>query len=132
MLNISYDCIGPRCDAQCGLVAAESAGILEREIASMSNTIRVYVPTGKVQAPGVRDAMRARRRAGAQLVVGMLDNHKHNTDKVLDRLQHRLSERYGDARFVRVKKPEAGKPAPVRMLADLAGECDAVVTGIAD
>ena len=131
MLNISYDCIGPRCDAQCGLAAAKSAGFLERGN-RMSNTIRVYVPTGKVQAPGVRDAMRARRRAGAQLVVGMLDNHKHNTDKVLDRLQHRLSERYGDARFVRVKKPEAGKPAPGRMLADLAGECDAVVTGIAD
>jgi hypothetical protein len=98
----------------------------------MSNTIRVYVPTGKVQAPGARDAVLARRQTGAQLVVGMLDNHKHNTDKVLDRLQHRLSQRYGDARFVRVKKPEAGKPAPGRMLEDLAGECDAVVTGIAD
>ena len=98
----------------------------------MSNTIRVYVPTGKVQAPGARDTMVARRQAGAQLVVGMLDNHKHNTDKVLDRLQHRLSQRYGDARFVRVKKPEAGKSAPGRMLEVLAGECDAVVNGIAD
>jgi len=98
----------------------------------MGNTIQVFVPTGKVRAPGARDATHARRRTGAQLVVGMLDNHKHNTGKVLDRLQQRLSERYGDARFVRLKKPEAGKPAPGRMLEDLAEECDAVLTGIAD
>ena len=61
----------------------------------MSNTIRVFVPVGNVQAPGTRDAVAARRRSGPHLVVGMLDNHKHNSDKVLDRLQQRLSERYG-------------------------------------
>ena len=98
----------------------------------MSNTIRVFVPVGKVQAPGERDAMLARRRSGPHLVVGMLDNHKHNSDKVLDRLQHRLSERYRDARFVRVKKPEAGKPAQAKMIEDLAAQCDAVVNGIGD
>ena len=98
----------------------------------MSDTIRVFVPIGNVQAPGARDGVLARRRAGSHLVVGMLDNHKHNSDKVLDRLQHRLSQRYGDARFVRVKKTEAGKPAPGKMLEDLAAECDAVVNGIGD
>ena len=98
----------------------------------MSNTIQVFVPVGKAQAPGAGDVLMARRRAGAQLVVGMLDNHKHNTDKVLDRLQHRLSEQYGGVRFVRVRKPEAGKPAPGKILEDLATECDAVVNGIAD
>ena len=98
----------------------------------MSNTIQVFVPVGKVQAPGAGDAVGARRRAGTHLVVGMLDNHKHNTDKVFDRLQHRLSQHYSGARFVRVKKPEAGKPAPGQILEGLAQECDAVINGIAD
>ena len=74
----------------------------------------------------------ARRSAGAHLVIGMLDNHKHNSDKVLDRIQQRLSAQYGGVRFVRVKKPEAGKAAPGKLLEDLAAECDAVVNGIGD
>lgn len=98
----------------------------------MSNTIQVFVPVGKVQAPGAGDALMARRNAGAHLVIGMLDNHKHNTDKILDRLQERLSAQYRGARFVRVKKPEAGKGAPGKLLEDLAAECDAVVNGIGD
>jgi hypothetical protein len=98
----------------------------------MSSTIRVFVPTGKVGAPKAGEAIAARRRPGKQLVVGMLDNHKHNTDRILDRLQYRLNERFSVTRFVRVKKPEAGKPAPGKMLEDLAIECDAVVNGIGD
>ena len=38
----------------------------------------------------------------------------------------------GSVRFVRVRQPEAGKPAPGKILADLSAECDAVVNGIAD
>ncbi len=98
----------------------------------MSHTSEVCVPVGKAPAPGAGDAVRARRSAGAHLVIGMLDNHKHNSDKVLDRIQQRLSAQYSGVRFVRVKKPEAGKPAPGKLLEDLAAECDAVVNGIGD
>ena len=108
------------------------AGALDGEMIAMRNTIQVFVPVGKVQAPGERDKLMARRRAGPHLVVGMLDNHKHNTDKVLNRLQHRLSQQYSGVRFVRVKKPEAGKPAPGNLLEGLGAECDAVINGIAD
>jgi hypothetical protein len=61
-----------------------------------------------------------------------MDNHKHNSDKVLDRLQHCLARQFGGVRFVRAQKPEAGKPAPRNMLEELAVQCDAVVNGIAD
>ncbi len=97
----------------------------------MNETIRVFVPIGRAST---RDnGVRARnQRKGSALVIGLLDNHKHNTDKVLDRLQQRLSDRFGGVRFVRAKKPEAGKPAPKKVLEDLAAECDAVVNGIGD
>lgn len=97
-----------------------------------SETIRVFVPTGKPAAavPNV-DAARA-RSAGSAFVIGLLDNHKHNTDKVLERLERRLGESYGNVRFVRARKGDAGKGASAKVIEDLAAECHAVVNGIGD
>jgi hypothetical protein len=92
----------------------------------------VFVPVAK--EPAARPAPHATPRHGshASLVIGLLDNHKHNSDKVLDRLQQRLAEKVPAASFVRLKKPEAGKGAPKAMLDELAAQCHAVVTGIGD
>lgn len=97
----------------------------------MNETIRVLVPTGK---PSTRDntVQAGDRGKDPTLVVGLLDNHKHNTDKILDRLQARLGDRFGNVRFVRAKKPEAGKRVPKKVLESLAAECHAVVNGIGD
>ena len=97
----------------------------------MDETIRVFVPTGKVSTRG-HGVHGGDQRKGSALVIGLLDNHKHNTDKILDRLQQRLSDRFGSVRFVRAKKPEAGRRAPKKILEDLAAECHAVVNGIGD
>jgi hypothetical protein len=97
-----------------------------------ANTIRVFVPIGKpaaVRSKPIASDAQARQRA---LVIGLLDNHKHNTGKVLDRLQQRLAERFETARFVRMQKPEAGKPAPKQLIESLAAECRAVINGVAD
>jgi hypothetical protein len=97
----------------------------------MTDTIRVLVPTGKASTRDI--GMQAGNQLkGSALVIGLLDNHKHNTDKILDRLQQRLSGQFGSLRFVRAMKPEAGKGAPKNMLEDLAAECHAVVNGIGD
>jgi hypothetical protein len=99
----------------------------------MNNTVRVYIPVGGVAAQQQSRAQREiRRNANAPVVIGLLDNHKHNTDKVLDRLQTRLSQQYGDVRFVRAQKPEAGKSAPKQLIEQLANECSAVINGIGD
>lgn len=97
----------------------------------MNDTIRLFVPTGKVSTR-VHDTHARNQNKGSALVIGLLDNHKHNSDKVLDRLQQRLTDQFGSVRFVRAKKPEAGKPAPKKVLEDLAAECHAVVNGIGD
>ncbi len=94
----------------------------------MASTISVFVPTGTV--PNVAERSVAPRDR-SEFVIGMLDNHKHNTDRILDLLQVRLGGQFGDVRFMRVKKPEAGKPAPAKVLEELA-DCAAVVNGIGD
>ena len=77
--------------------------------------------------------MRGTPRDGtSSLVIGLLDNHKHNTAKVLDRLEHRLQERYEGIRVLRARKPEAGKGAPRDLLETLARDCQAVINGIGD
>ena len=97
-----------------------------------TDSILVFVPVGKETAACAAPVAGSRRASGASLVIGLLDNHKHNSDKVFDRLQQRLAEIMPTATFLRVKKPEAGKGAPKALLDDLASRCQAVVTGIAD
>ena len=90
--------------------------------------ISVFVPIGTVPTTTDKPAT-ARERS--EFVIGMLDNHKHNTDKILDHLQAQLARQFADVRFIRVKKPEAGKPAPAKLLEELA-DCAAVINGIGD
>jgi hypothetical protein len=94
----------------------------------MPGTISVFVPVGEVSAAPVTAVERPDR---SEFLIGMLDNHKHNTGRILDHLETRLAAQFGDVRFVRVKKPEAGKPAPAAVLEQLS-ECAAVVNGIGD
>ena len=98
----------------------------------MADTVKVFVPTGRVAtAEPTRERAPAREPQSA-FVIGLLDNHKHNTDRILDRLQRQIGEHYRDVKFVRAQKPEAGKSASKQMLEDLAGQCQAVINGIGD
>lgn len=94
-----------------------------------AKTIRVFIPVGHAAEA---QAVRVARKGNIPAVVGLLDNHKHNTAKVLDRLQQRLQSRFPDVRVVRAQKPEAGKRAPQETLEALARECEAVINGIGD
>jgi hypothetical protein len=94
-------------------------------------TIRVFNPTGKPPAPGALSDG-GRREGRAEFVIGFMDNHKHNSAKILARLEERFLGLGMAMKCVRAKKPEAGKPAPKELIAKLAAECHAVVTGVAD
>lgn len=96
----------------------------------MVGTIKVFVPVGI--------ASRARPQAlggpadQSDFVIGMLDNHKHGTTQIFDRLQERLGARFPEARFVRHKKGDAGKSAGSKIIEALAKECGVVLNGVAD
>jgi hypothetical protein len=91
-------------------------------------TISVFVPVGYASASSAKELP---VRSRSEFVIGMLDNHKHNTDKMLDRIQARLTAQFSDVQFRRAKKPEAGRPAPSQVLETLA-DCVAVINGIGD
>src|SRR5262245_85424 len=95
-------------------------------------TIRVFVPVGHASAAPSQSTRRIERDDSSPRLIGLLHNHNHNTRKVLDRLEHRLQERYEGIRVVRAQKAEAGKGAPAELLAALARDCQAVINGIGD
>ena len=94
----------------------------------MPGTISVFVPVGEIRAA---PESTVEPRESTEFLIGLLDNHKHNTDRILDHLQARLAAQFTDVRFLRLRKPEAGKPAPAAVLEQLS-DCAAVVNGIGD
>lgn len=65
-------------------------------------------------------------------VLGLLDNHKLNANKLLDEIERLLSQRYEFADVVRLSKPDVSRPCPPDTMEDLVSQCDVVVTAIGD
>ena len=68
--------------------------------------------------------------AGA--TVGFIDNSKPNFSFLADDLESLLRERFGVARVVRHRKPNASIGAEPQVLDRLASECAVVVSGSGD
>ena len=66
------------------------------------------------------------------LVVGFLDNTKHNFDRLVTGLGQVLTERHGVARVVHVRKANAATGAAPELIEALGKECDLVFAGSAD
>ena len=64
-------------------------------------------------------------------VVGFLDNAKIGTARLYDHVEAILRVRYGVREFIRRRKPDATRPAPAEMIAELSG-ADAIISGIGD
>ena len=64
-------------------------------------------------------------------VVGFLDNAKIGTARLYDFIEEILRARYGVRDFIRRRKPDATRPAPTEILAELSG-ADAIISGIGD
>lgn len=64
-------------------------------------------------------------------VLGMIDNAKIGTARFYDHVADILQRDHGVREFIRVRKPDATRPAPDDLLARLSG-ADAIVSGIGD
>lgn len=64
-------------------------------------------------------------------VVGFLDNAKIGTARFYDHVEEILRRRYGVREFIRRRKPDATRPAPSEIIAELSG-ADAIISGIGD
>jgi hypothetical protein len=61
----------------------------------------------------------------------MIDNAKIGTERLFDFIEQILRERHGVREFIRRRKPDASRPVPPPMLAEMRG-ADAILSAIGD
>jgi hypothetical protein len=88
----------------------------------------VLDPTLEVEAARVERAPRPAQFS----TLGLLDNGKPNSDKLLKKIAAMLVARYPNLRIHYYRKPGAYRPAPTALLDQVASECDAALVGIGD
>lgn len=91
--------------------------------------LRVLDPRLDAEGEALRPAAALKSLEGA--VVGMIDNAKIGTERLFDHIAAILKQQYGVREFIRVRKPDATKPVPPQMLAQLAG-ADAILSATGD
>ena len=66
------------------------------------------------------------------LRIGLVENTKFNSDKLLLRIAAILEQDYGAKSHVIRRKPNAGVPAHDEIINEFVANCDVVVAGIGD
>jgi len=92
-------------------------------------TLRVLDPRQTPQGEAARMAAALPSLGGT--VVGMIDNAKIGTERLFDFIDEILRKDYGVREFIRRRKPDASRPVPTQMLAEMSG-ADAVLAAIGD
>jgi hypothetical protein len=64
-------------------------------------------------------------------VIGLLDNAKIGTARFYDHVADLLRTEHGAREFIRRRKPDATRPAPAELIAEMSA-ADAIVSGIGD
>ncbi len=64
--------------------------------------------------------------------VGLLDNSKHNANKMLDAVVAILDQQYAFSNIIRHRKPSASKPVAPEVIESLGESCDLVIVGVGD
>jgi len=64
-------------------------------------------------------------------VVGMIDNAKIGTERLFDFIEEILRKDYGVREFIRRRKPDATRPVPPQLLAEMSG-ADAILSSTGD
>ena len=92
----------------------------------------VLSPEGKAQTSAARVASLPRFADLRGKVVGLLDNSKPNADKLEERFEQLLRERFGVVGVVRRRKITAQQGAPKPYLDQLAAQADFILSGLGD
>ena len=92
-------------------------------------SIRVFDPTAE-DAPAITSGA-GRLTSLAGRTIGLLDNGKFRVRELLDHVEAILRTRFGVAQVLRFRKPDASRPAPSEMLADMQC-CEAMIAAVGD
>lgn len=91
--------------------------------------IRVYDPTSEEATTSATALARLESLAGR--TIGLLDNGKIRVHELLNHIEELLYAQHGVAQVLRFKKPDASRPAPAEVLADMQ-QCDVVIAAVGD
>jgi len=92
-------------------------------------TLRVLDPT--FDGGQATQATVSRLPSLAGRTVGLLDNGKLNVNILLDHVETLLRSQHGVSTVVRLRKPDASRPAPEDVAKGFAA-CDAVISAVGD
>jgi len=92
----------------------------------------VLSPEGKAQSSAARVAAVSKFSDLRGKVVGLLDNSKPNADKLGERFEQLLREKYGIAGVIKRRKLTAQEGAPKQFLDELVAQADLVLSGLGD
>ena len=91
--------------------------------------VQVFDPTFEVKEQSI--AFSPRPRSLQNLQIGLVDNTKFNSDKLLLRIAKILKQEYGAKSHIIRSKGKATVP-DMKVIEDPAGNCDVVIAGIGD
>lgn len=91
--------------------------------------IRVLDPTAEEMVATSQTTPRLTSLEGAK--IGLLDNGKIRVHELLDFMETLLRTEHGVAEVLRFKKPDASRPVPPDVLAQMQA-CDAVISAVGD
>ena len=92
-------------------------------------SIRVFDPTAEDALATNSGAARLTSLAGR--TIGLLDNNKFHVRELLDHVEEILRAQHGVAEVIRLHKPDASRPAPPAVLADMQ-RCEALISAVGD
>ena len=93
-------------------------------------TVRIFDPT--IEAKGRKIAYAPRPKSLAGLRVGLVDNSKHNSDQLLERIAGLLEREHGVKTHIMRRKKSAGIPPSPEIVDEFKAGCDVVVAGVGD
>ncbi|MBI3330087.1 MAG: hypothetical protein HYZ81_25690 [Nitrospinae bacterium] len=96
----------------------------------MDKHIRIFDPTTTPKEQTLRYAPRPTTLQGKK--IGLVENTKYNSDKLLLKIGKILQDEYGAQGVLLRRKHNSGVPAHEEILSELKAECDVVVAGVGD
>ena len=91
---------------------------------------KVFDPTVKAKKKKIVYAPRPKSLEGIR--IGLVDNTKYHSDKLLLKIADLLEKEYGAQSHVIRKKQKAGVPAHEEIIREYKNNCDVVIAGIGD
>ena len=92
-------------------------------------SLQVLDPTAEAVIAATTGSARLTSLQGR--IVGLLDNGKIRVHELLDHMEAILRAEHGVAHVIRLKKPDASRPAPAEVITEMQA-ADAVISAVGD